>query len=268
MEASNLTCPNSAFCIPHSALALMSTAPSRPVARRRWPKWVPIAGWSLLGLLGATLLVYMATVTFGAVHGIEFCPQTFERRSYSFYELPILGIQITGNRREDLTAAAETFLTSQKYIAPPAAGQQDWHIVVGSRGPRLQRRGDAHILIQYLDAKDGKDYHRWVKWSEDHPSLAKIFWPAVQRLAAHELYVFIPDLFDLAKAIDDPVKLQQELDRDVARRLLFLARRLQDREDHAAAIKVLTEAAPLDPENKEIQRARDTSRVAAKANEQ
>ena len=60
--------------------------------------WVPIVGWTIVGLLGATLLVFVVTVLFGAVHGVEFCPQTFERRSYSYYELPLVHIQMTGER--------------------------------------------------------------------------------------------------------------------------------------------------------------------------
>ena len=92
--------------------------------------------------------------------------------------------------------------------------------------------------------------------------MAKILWPSVQRLAIHQLYVFVPDLFELAKTIDDPVQFQQQIDREVARRLLFLARRLQDHAEHTAAIKLLDEAIPLDPDNKELKQARETSRTA------
>jgi hypothetical protein len=216
-----------------------------------------------LGTLAAGLLIFFATMLFGGVHGTEFCPQTFERRAYSFYELPLVGIQVTAIRHEDESGATESFLTTNKYVAVPAGGPQDWHIVIGSRGTKMLRKGDAAILVQYLDAQDSANYHRWVKWSEENPRLAKILWPAVQRLAKDELYVFIPDVFDLGKAIDEPVKLQQELDRFVAAKLLFLARRLQDREEHAEAIKLLNDAAKLDPANKEIPRARDTSQAAA-----
>jgi hypothetical protein len=254
-------------------MILVSTAAFRPfmssgsspasVGRRRIPRWAISTAWSLLALLGAAYLGYTVTVTFGAVKGVEFCPQTFEQRSYSFYELPLVGIMITAKVHEDLTTAAETALASQKFITPPAGGQQDWHIVIGTRGTRLRRKGDASLLLEYLDAKDGQNHHRWIKWSEDHTQLAKIFWPAVQRLAVHELYVFVPELFELAKTMDDPIQLQQQLDHEVALRLLFLARRLQDRADHTAAIKLLDEAVPLDSSNQEIQRARETSRVVA-----
>ena len=244
----------------------MSQAAAPRPARRPWPKGVVYALWGILGILAATLLVYMLTLWFGGVHGTEFSPQTFERRSYSFYELPLIGVQVTAIRQDDLTGIAETFLTTNNYVAPPpAGGPQDWHIIVGSRGTKLLRKGDASILIQYLDSKDSADYHRWVKWSEDNPKLAKVFWPAVQRLAEHDLYIFIPDLFLLAKQHSDAVKLQAALDKLRAEKLLFLARRLQAREEQAEAVKVLDEAAKLDPANKEITKARETSKAAGAA---
>jgi hypothetical protein len=242
----------------------MSQAAAPRAVRRPWPKAVVYALWSILGILGATLLVFLLTLWFGGVHGTEFSPQTFERRSYSFYELPLVGVQVTAIQHDDLTGIAETFLTSNKYVAvPPAGSPQDWHIIVGSRGTRMFRKGDASFLMQYLDSKDAGEYHRWVKWSEDNPKLAKVFWPAVQRFAKHDLYIFIPDLFLLAKQHSDAVKLQAALDKLVAEKLLFLAERLQRRAEHAEAIKVLDEAAKLDPANKEVVKARDLSKAAA-----
>jgi hypothetical protein len=237
--------------------------PASTTARRPWPRWVPITFWIFLAALALVLFVFLMTITLGGVHGMEFSPQTFERRSYSHYELPLIGVQVTAEKRDDLTTIAETFLTTNKYITPPPKGAKEiWHTVVGSHGTRRLRRGDANILMQYLDAQDAKTTHRWVKWSEDHPQLAKVFWPAVQKLAIRELYVFLPDLFELTKAHSDPVALKSALDAELVKRLLFLARRLQDREAHAEAINVLTDALAIDPTNKELQRARETSRTA------
>ena len=113
-----------------------------PVAHRKWPKRLAIAGWSLLSLLGAVLAAFVLTVTFGAVHGTEFCPQTFERRSYSYYELPLVGIQVTGEKHEDLTGDTEACITSNKFITPPPGGKKEWHVLVGSR-----RRAGPGMLI-------------------------------------------------------------------------------------------------------------------------
>src|SRR5262245_29968413 len=178
---------------------LIMASASHNATRRRIPRWLVITGWSLLGLLAVAYAGISLTRTFGYVSGVEFCPQTFERRSYSFYEVPLLGIMITAKVYDDLTSIAETSLTSQQFVTPSAGGQQDWHLVVGSRGMRLMRKGDASILLGYLDMMDGENHHRWVRWSEDHSQQAKILWPAVQRLAIHQLYVFVPELFELAK---------------------------------------------------------------------
>jgi hypothetical protein len=224
---------------------------------RRWPRWFPLAGWSLLSILGGALLVFLATVTFGGVHGTEFCPQTFERRSYSYYELPLLHIQMTGERHQDLTGSTEKCITSNKFVAT-INGKRDWHVLVGSRGTRQRRPGDAGILLQYLDAEESSEVYRWVRWSEQHTELAKILWPAVQRLALRDMYVFMPDLFDLAKQVDDTAKLQEQLDRYTAAKLLVLGQRLTQNKD-AAAVKVLDEALALDPNNAEIKQARETA---------
>ncbi len=178
----------------------MSTDSSSPGSAGTRP-WLPFVGWSFIGLLCAILLVFVVTVIFGGVHGLEFCPQTFERRSYSYYELPLLRMQITGERHEDLTGDTEKYVRSQKYFTA-INGKKDWHVLVGSQGTRLRRPGDAGILMQYLDAEQPGDTRRWVQWSEKNETLAEILWPAVQQLALSDAYVFIPDLFDLTKTFD------------------------------------------------------------------
>jgi hypothetical protein len=152
------------------------------------------------------------------VHGVEFCPQTFERRSYSYYELPIVRVQVTGERHEDLTSATEKYVTSEKYITP-GSGKKDWHVLVGSQGTRLRRPGDAGILMKYLDAAESGDRRRWVHWSENHAELAKILWPAAQQLALSEAYVFVPDLFDLTKTIDCDEEFKQAVQKLTAAKI-------------------------------------------------
>jgi hypothetical protein len=230
---------------------------------RRWPRWLPVVGWSVLGVLGAILLLFLATITFGAVHGTEFCPQTFERRSYSYYELPLVHIQMTGERHDDLTGDTEKHVTSNKYVTP-VVGIKDWHVLVGSRGTRKRRPGDAGILMQYLDAEDSSNVYRWIRWSEENDNLAKVLWPAVQRVALHDMYIFMPDLFDLAKSVNDQTKLQQQLDQFVAGKLLILGRRMIEGKN-PAAVKVLDEALTLDPASEQLKEARQAAAAATSA---
>src|SRR6476620_5349369 len=104
----------------------MSSASSASASSSTSRRWTPILGWTFIGLLGVTLFISVLTVMFGGVHGLEFCPQTFERRSYSFYELPVLRIQVTGERNEDLTGPTEKYVRTQKYFTA-GTGKRDWH---------------------------------------------------------------------------------------------------------------------------------------------
>lgn len=237
--------------------------PLRAAATRR-ARLYSILGWSLLGLLCAVVFAYTLTVSLGAVHGIEFCPQTFDRRSYSFFEIPFLRLQVTGVRRETLTKTAETYLQSKKLIVPPP-GKPEWHLVEGVHGPHPPHRGDAAILLQYLDAQDADDKHRWIEWSDKHAELAKVFWPAVQKLAIHELYVFLPELFELAKNNDDPKALKSQLDAASSKHLLFLTRRLAEASSTDRALLALAEAAALSGENAEITALREQIRSQTKS---
>jgi hypothetical protein len=181
------------------------------VLPRPWPAWLRRLGWSLFALLLGTGLLYVLTIMFGTVNGTEFCPETFERRHYHYVQLPLVHLQLTGEDDKDISGVTEIFVTSQKYFTKKTPASQQWHTITAHRGARTQT-GDARLLIEYLDAKNSDDYHRWVKWSEDHPKLAAELWPAVQQLAEARRYVDIPDVFDLAQAADDPVVFKQQLD--------------------------------------------------------
>jgi hypothetical protein len=47
------------------SMSSASTASTNSSTSRRW---IPIAGWTFIGLLGVTLGVFMLTVMFGGVH--------------------------------------------------------------------------------------------------------------------------------------------------------------------------------------------------------
>lgn len=234
-----------------------TTGISHRAAGRKWPRWIGWLGWTLLGVLAVSACVAFFTLQFGAVHGVELNPYSFARRSYSLYEVPVIRWQVRGVRREDVSGDAEKFLGSQKYVSPPAKAPNVWHIVVAARGTRPPRIGDADILVRYLEAQNHAGKPAWVEWSEQNPQLAKVLWPAIGRLAQEELYVFVPDFFELARSTTDPVLLQKGLNENLAEHLFQLAKRLQEREEQAEAKRLLEEAAKLDTKNPLIKRARE-----------
>src|SRR5262245_30912417 len=73
-----------------------------------------------LCILGVLVLIGGVTGIFGMVTGVEFSPNAFERRSFYYYEVPILGIQIWPVVRTDTTGALEKHLATNKLV--PALG--------------------------------------------------------------------------------------------------------------------------------------------------
>lgn len=172
---------------------------------RVWP-------WVLMGMLLALPLIAGATMRFGLVHGQEFSPGAFQRRSFLWYELPLIGIQLTPIVRNNSTNDLEQYVTQQKWVLEQQTGPTSWDLVRGSRGggPR-EVEGEAAILCAYLDSQNADKELVWLKWSKEHPELAAVLWPHVAQLAREELYIHVPRLFRLALAGQDATQLSHEL---------------------------------------------------------
>jgi len=242
----------------------MTTASITPKAARSRSTMLVRIGLGLFVTAMLALVGAMLTIAFGSVHGIEFCPQTFERRSYSFYEIPWLGIQVRGVRHADLTGPVEKHLKQNKLLPTPPKSPFTWHIVAGMRGASPLQTGDAQILVRYLDARDAEEKHVWLDWSQKHPQAAAILWPAIARLSRDELYIFVPEFIDLAKHSPTPAALQQQVDARLVERLYQIAQRYQQADNHPAAIRCLDEAIALDDQRPDLRAARIKS-VAAEA---
>ena len=196
----------------------MSSSPAAAVSRpgttarsgsRRWVSTTIIT----LAVTAAILLCgFLATVLFGNVLGTEFCPHTFERRSFAFREIPYTGIQITSiDRRSDI-GIVELHIINKKYIIPDETEPKTWHLINLIRFRGTYATGDSDLLMTYLDAEDDKGEHAWLNWSEANPSLAKVLWPAVAKAAQDGNYLIVPDLFSHARSASTPAELQTKLD--------------------------------------------------------
>lgn len=199
----------------------MSTAPvaantpqPRPGATARsgvW-RWLGPAVITLAIIAVAGFGLFLATVTLGQVYGNEFCPQTFERRAFHFMEIPWVGIQVTGIRRDIDTELVELHIIQQKYITVIQSEPKTWHLVDLLRTSGKLTTGDAKLLITYLDAQDEKKEPAWLNWSEAHPELAKVFWPVVAKAAREGNYLVMPDLFAQTRSATSAKELQNNLD--------------------------------------------------------
>lgn len=231
----------------------------------RLPNWVY---WLLLALLAVAFLGGM-TMIFGRVSGEEFSPHDFKRRTFSYYEIPVVGLQVWPVKRFDATGDVETELVAKKIIVPTTPKEPRWDLVAGYRGTAQVADGDARILCHYLDRPDDQGSRTWLKWTTDKPKLAKVLWPWIAKLAEQELYLFMPDVFELAMGAtesDEGVKaFEQSLSDLLASKYHDFAVVQQKLEQHAAAVELLTEAIKLAPNETTWQLELETSRKAVAA---
>ena len=199
--------------------AVTTAEPRRAASSARsgvW-RWIGIAVVSLAILGAVTLGLFITTVWLGGVAGTEFCPQTFERRTFTFFEIPWIGIQVTGIRRDDNTGLVELHIIKEKYVVPIETEPKIWHLATLYRTSGKTTTGDANLLLTYLSAKQEKGEPAWLNWSEDNPELAKVFWPVVAKAAREENYVVMPELFSQARSAGSAQELQKGLDAALAK---------------------------------------------------
>ena len=205
-------------------------------------------GLLIVGSLG--LVVVIGIANFGLVNGEEFAPDTFERRSYWYFELPLVRLKVTPIKRSAHQNSLEQTLVDNNYltaIIPP----KRWDLVTTQRYGQLWREGDALILCHYLDAVDHDDGSAsdcyWEQWTNDHSQLAQILWPEVARLARRDLYFLIPPLFEAAVASGSPQQLQNDLDEILARSYEWLAEAEVELKNLDTAVRFYSDALRRDP---------------------
>lgn len=209
--------------------------------KRRGVYWL----FGLLATLGLSLVVLLATFLFGQHGGEEFCPDTFTRRSFYYFQIPLLGFQVTPILRDDTTNSLENYLRAHKFITPTPPGNPRWDLVTARSASTGLVRGDAEILCSYLDTTNELDNLHWQRWTDLHPEAARILWPLVAQLARQQLYLFAPELFEWAERESDPKVLAQELQRSLARQYLRLAE-IQEQLGHQDTALELRRHAPPD----------------------
>jgi hypothetical protein len=218
-----------------------------------------------LGLLFAAGVVVYSVVFFGHVRGQEFAPHSFARREFSYFEIPLVGLQISPVFRQDVTNDLESHLAGEKLVAgSKKTSAERWDLVVARRGTsqvelRIISQGNARILCEYLDAQDSRQAYIWLDWTNRNPELAKVVWPAVARLARQDLYVFAPELLRRASQATDPVQLQTDMNGWLVERYLAFGRIQQQLSNHEAAVELFTAALQLVPSHADAQAQRAQS---------
>ena len=220
--------------------------------------------WGRIGIgalivMGGLLLVILCTMWIGGVQGEEFSPDTFQRRRFSYFELPLLRVQVTPIDRIDITNSLEKHLTANGFIAPQNAASPQWDLVTVSSSSEVAEEGDALALCNYLDAVDSNGGNFWLQWTKDNDAKAKVLWPEAARLARQQLYILLPDLFRAAKGPGDAAQLRAEIARIAAQRCVQLAAAQQQLEEHEIAVELFSQALEYEPQNADYLQQRAAS---------
>lgn len=225
--------------------------------KRRWKRSRRIL---LVGVIASTILILFiggVILMQGRVRGTEFSPTHFQTRSFSFHEIPLLHLQLTPIRRSAATATASSYLRANNLIRVPPGTATEWHLVQISRGIGPATPADSNILVKYLNLDHSQSAY-WKQWSVDHPELAGVLWPRVQRLAQRELYVLMPDLFELGiRAPSSTEIFAEQLDRLIRESTLRLAADMHEADRVELARSLLAEALADFPEDSDLQAAFD-----------
>lgn len=194
-----------------------------------------------------TVCVIVAVIAFqGRVSGTEFNPQSFDTRTFSFYEIPGLQIQLTPIQRTVSTPEVSRHLRNQGWIkVSRKKPSTTWHTLNIARGSG----NTAELASLLYDSIELFDYEQrefyWKRWSTTHRQQAAVLWPIVQKLANRELYIFIPELLALARATDPnepPSVLANKLDQWLIYQYAIMVDDLRDAERQNLASELLEEA--------------------------
>ena len=116
-------------------------------------------------------------------------PPIFSQREFSFYEIPLMHIQITPIRRSPDRRPSNCDLRASEFADRPHTGKpSNWHLVSISRGV-ITTPADANLLIDQLKLKDRRTPNTGASGVSIIRNSAKILWPMIQKLAERELYI-------------------------------------------------------------------------------
>ena len=232
----------------------VSSTPSNSASTAKKSRWLRLTVTVLATLILGFVIFILIRIQ-GFVSGDEFSPTHFQQRNFTFYEIPLIHVQITPIKRTDKTPSTATYVRQNSLITPHTGIPTIWHLVSISRGFTGSTPADAALLVDQLNLDTSGDEY-WRVWSIDHPEQAKILWPVIQKLALRELYMLMPPLFELAQLERTPEELQENIDKLLKKQYHSLIEDMQAADRVELARQLLAEAKSDYPQDAELMNLR------------
>lgn len=136
------------------------------------------------------------------VSGVEFSPDSFTQRRFTYWRSPFTGI-IRSNRILKTVESDCDSLVTLNLVPAKGTTNQRWDLVSESlqTSDILSADFDARFLTRYLD-------YTTDQWNRTNVEKAEILWPEIALLVRERLYLQLPSLFHFA--INSPDDLSNE----------------------------------------------------------
>lgn len=149
-------------------------------------------------LICLLLIAVLAGITWivreGTVRGVEFSRQTWDRRRFLMFEVPLLRWQVGPVVYTPLSDDLVSYLRNAPWWPGGSPPSDDYMVMTACRGGQSWAR-DTEMVSEFLGA-DGPS--PWLHWSRRHPQRARSLWPAVFQVVQAGHYDAVPELFQAA----------------------------------------------------------------------
>jgi hypothetical protein len=185
----------------------LSEAKQNKRPRRGWLFWLVVAMFFLV-VAAIVTVVYWAAAS---VSGLEINDVTRQVRRFQLLRDPFTDTQLT-NIEHDSSGEFSPDAAIAKHIGggPNRPNVPRWDLININRGIAFGK-GEARILLEYLQANDASGNKFWVEWTTANPASAPLLWGAVRDAVHLGRYDWLPKIFDAARVHKDPAALKTAL---------------------------------------------------------
>ena len=167
------------------------------------------------------------------ISGVEFCPQLFQKRDFSYYRFPGTKIRFGSTTLSPAASPSSTFVLTHLAVNRPV----EWQVSQVSQSTVSFELGPK-ILLDYLTSVNADGANTWDEWSFKKPAQAKILWPIVQEAAERNLYYCVPELLRIANSDDDLIVLNRKLRMVCFKAAIAKWKSLTDKKDSQTKIEI------------------------------
>ena len=179
--------------------------PSSP-KQDRSAVWLIALGLLILFLVSLPfLLTWIATSS--RVSGSEFSPDTFQTRTFQYFRVPGIRLQLYSTRYSQPQATPGASFDILKHLQNKSSQSPRWDLVEAQQGATTEKY-PAALLVGALEIRNSTYTPLWEHWSAAHPAKAAILWPLVQQLALDGQYLLIPQLLSNALESEEPQTIE------------------------------------------------------------